>query len=138
MCLTAGLSAICTPRHFVVLHRGVSAIFRGLIYGSFKKPRELVWVCSALIFLALTAEAFQMSFGGTQVIINLFGAIPVIGPDLSTWIRGDFNVSDVTLNRFLCPARDGRAAGAGRFGDGAFDCAARSGLQQPRRRGNQV
>lgn len=60
-----------------------------------------MWVCGALIFLALTAEAFQMSFGGTQVIINLFGAIPVIGPDLSTWIRGDFNVSDVTLNRFF-------------------------------------
>lgn len=58
-------------------------------------------MCSALIFLALTAEAFQMSFRGTQVIINLFGAIPVIGPDLSTWIRGDFNVSDVTLNRFF-------------------------------------
>ena len=84
-------------------------MFRGLIYGSFKKPRELVWVCGALIFLALRAEAFmgyllpwgQMSFRGAQVIINLFGAIPVIGPDLSTWIRGDFNVSDVTLNRFF-------------------------------------
>ena len=84
-------------------------MFRGLIYGSFKKPRELVWVCGALIFLALMAEAFmgyllpwgQMSFWGAQVIINLFGAIPVIGPDLSTWIRGDFNVSDVTLNRFF-------------------------------------
>ncbi len=84
-------------------------MFRGLVYGSFKKPRELVWVFGSLIFLALMAEAFmgyllpwgQMSFWGAQVIINLFGAIPVIGPDLSTWIRGDFNVSDVTLNRFF-------------------------------------
>ena len=84
-------------------------MFRGLVYGSYKKPRELVWVFGSLIFLALMAEAFmgyllpwgQMSFWGAQVIINLFGAIPVIGPDLSTWIRGDFNVSDVTLNRFF-------------------------------------
>ena len=84
-------------------------MFRGLIYGSYKKPRELVWIFGSLIFLALMAEAFmgyllpwgQMSFWGAQVIINLFSAIPVIGPDLSTWIRGDFNVSDVTLNRFF-------------------------------------
>ena len=84
-------------------------MFRGLVYGSYKKPRELVWIFGCLIFLALMAEAFmgyllpwgQMSFWGAQVIINLFGAIPVIGPDLSTWIRGDFNVSDVTLNRFF-------------------------------------
>ena len=84
-------------------------MFRGLIYGSYKKPRELVWIFGALVFLALMAEAFmgyllpwgQMSFWGAQVIINLFSAIPVIGPDLSTWIRGDFNVSDATLNRFF-------------------------------------
>ena len=84
-------------------------MFRGLVYGSFKKPRELVWVFGSLIFLALMAEAFmgyllpwgQMSFWGAQVIINLFAAIPIVGPDLSTWIRGDFNVSDVTLNRFF-------------------------------------
>lgn len=84
-------------------------MFRGLIYGSFKKPRELVWIFGALIFLCLMAEAFmgyllpwgQMSFWGAQVIINLFSAIPVIGPDLSVWIRGDFNVSDATLNRFF-------------------------------------
>lgn len=84
-------------------------MFRGVIYGSYKKPRELVWVFGALIFLCLMAEAFmgyllpwgQMSFWGAQVIVNLFGAIPVIGPDLSIWIRGDFNVSDVTLNRFF-------------------------------------
>ena len=84
-------------------------MFRGLIYGSFKKPRELVWVFGSLIFLALKAEAFmgyllpwgQMSFWGAQVIINLFSAIPVIGQDLSVWIRGDFTISDATLNRFF-------------------------------------
>lgn len=84
-------------------------MFRGLIYGSYKNPRELVWVIGSLIFLCLMAEAFmgyllpwgQMSFWGAQVIVNLFGSIPVIGPDLAIWIRGDFNVSDVTLNRFF-------------------------------------
>lgn len=91
---------------FVVIYLHM---FRGLLYGSFKKPRELVWVFGSLIFLCLMAEAFmgyllpwgQMSFWGAQVIVNLFGAIPVIGPDLAIWIRGDFNVSDVTLNRFF-------------------------------------
>ena len=84
-------------------------MFRGLIYGSYKAPRELVWVFGCLIFLALMAEAFmgyllpwgQMSFWGAQVIVNLFSAIPVIGPDLSVVIRGDFVVSDATLNRFF-------------------------------------
>ncbi|MEZ5457101.1 MAG: cytochrome bc complex cytochrome b subunit [Lysobacteraceae bacterium] len=84
-------------------------MFRGLIYGSSKKPRELVWVIGVAIFLALMAEAFmgyvlpwgQMSYHGAQVIINLFGAIPVIGGDLTEWIRGDFLVSDATLNRFF-------------------------------------
>lgn len=84
-------------------------MFRGLIYGSFQKPRELVWVFGSLVFLVLMAEAFlgyllpwgQMSFWGAQVIVNLFSSIPLIGPDLSTLIRGDFVVSDVTLNRFF-------------------------------------
>ncbi|RXZ43581.1 cytochrome b [Crenobacter cavernae] len=84
-------------------------MFRGLIYGSYKQPRELVWVFGSLIFLVLMAEAFmgyllpwgQMSFWGAQVIVNLFGSIPLIGPDLSVWIRGDYVVSDVTLNRFF-------------------------------------
>ncbi|MCC6135856.1 MAG: cytochrome bc complex cytochrome b subunit [Candidatus Contendobacter sp.] len=84
-------------------------MFRALIYGSYKKPRELIWLFGVVIFLALMAEAFmgyllpwgQMSFWGAQVIINLFSAIPVIGPDLSVWIRGDYVVSDVTLNRFF-------------------------------------
>lgn len=84
-------------------------MFRGLIYGSYKQPRELVWVFGTLIFLVLMAEAFmgyllpwgQMSFWGAQVIVNLFAAIPVIGPDLSVFIRGDFVVGDATLNRFF-------------------------------------
>jgi ubiquinol-cytochrome c reductase cytochrome b subunit len=84
-------------------------MYRGLIYGSFRKPRELVWIFGCAIFLTLMAEAFmgyllpwgQMSYWGAQVIINLFSAIPFIGPDLSTWIRGDFVVGDATLNRFF-------------------------------------
>ena len=84
-------------------------MFRGLLYGSYRKPRELIWIFGTLIFLALMAEAFmgyllpwgQMSFWGAQVIVNLFSAIPVIGPDLSIVIRGDFVVSDATLNRFF-------------------------------------
>ncbi|AMO23815.1 cytochrome bc complex cytochrome b subunit [Ramlibacter solisilvae] len=84
-------------------------MYRGLIYGSFRKPRELVWIFGCAIFLVLMAEAFmgyllpwgQMSYWGAQVIINLFSAIPFIGPELSTWIRGDFVVGDATLNRFF-------------------------------------
>ncbi len=84
-------------------------MFRGLIYGSYRKPRELVWIFGMMIYLALMAEAFmgyllpwgQMSFWGAQVIISLFGAIPVIGDALALWIRGDFVVSDATLNRFF-------------------------------------
>ncbi len=83
-------------------------MFRGLIYGSYKSPRELIWLIGMLIFLALMATAFmgyllpwgQMSYWGAQVIVNLFGAIPGIGPDLAVWIRGDYVVSDATLNRF--------------------------------------
>jgi ubiquinol-cytochrome c reductase cytochrome b subunit len=84
-------------------------MFRGLIYGSYRKPRELVWVFGCLIFLCLMGEAFfgyllpwgQMSYWGAQVIVNLFAAIPFIGPDLALLIRGDFVVSDATLNRFF-------------------------------------
>jgi ubiquinol-cytochrome c reductase cytochrome b subunit len=84
-------------------------MFRGLIYGSYQKPRELIWVLGMLIFLTLMAEAFlgyvlpwgQMSFWGAQVIVSLFGAIPWIGPDLVEWIQGDFLPSDATLNRFF-------------------------------------
>ena len=96
---------------------GASAFFiiiylhmtRALLYGSYRKPRELIWLFGFAIFLCLMAEAFfgyllpwgQMSYWGAQVIVNLFGAIPVIGPDLSLWIRGDYVVSDATLNRFF-------------------------------------
>ncbi|MCB1698289.1 MAG: ubiquinol-cytochrome c reductase [Pseudomonadales bacterium] len=84
-------------------------MFRALLYGSYKKPRELIWIFGMLIFVALMAEAFvgyvlpwgQMSYWGAQVIISLFGAIPVVGEDLVTWIRGDFLISGVTLNRFF-------------------------------------
>ncbi|HLR78890.1 MAG TPA: cytochrome bc complex cytochrome b subunit [Burkholderiaceae bacterium] len=84
-------------------------MLRGLFYGSYRKPRELVWIFGVAIFLCLMAEAFmgyllpwgQMSYWGAQVIINLFAAIPVIGPDLAIWIRGDYVVSDATLNRFF-------------------------------------
>ncbi|MCX8048788.1 MAG: cytochrome bc complex cytochrome b subunit [Methylohalobius sp.] len=91
---------------FVVIYLHM---FRGLLYGSYKKPRELVWILGMSLFLALIAEAFmgyllpwgQMSYWGANVIISLFSAIPGIGEGLATWIRGDFVVSDVTLNRFF-------------------------------------
>ncbi|MGJ7544447.1 cytochrome b [Variovorax sp. LT1R16] len=84
-------------------------MFRGLIYGSYRKPRELIWVFGCAIFLCLMAEAFmgyllpwgQMSYWGAQVIVNLFAAIPFVGPDLALLIRGDYVVSDATLNRFF-------------------------------------
>ena len=84
-------------------------MFRALLYGSYRKPRELVWIFGMLIYLGLMAEAFmgyvlpwgQMSYWGAQVIINLFGAIPTIGEPLTEWIRGDFFISDATLNRFF-------------------------------------
>ena len=84
-------------------------MFRGILYGSYQKPRELVWIFGMMIYLALMAEAFmgyllpwgQMSYWGAQVIISLFGAIPVIGGDLTQWIRGDYLISGITLNRFF-------------------------------------
>lgn len=85
-------------------------MFRGLMYGSYQKPRELLWIFGMLIFLVLMAEAFmgymlpwgQMSFWGAQVIISLFGTIPFgIGEALTTWIRGDYVISGATLNRFF-------------------------------------
>jgi len=83
-------------------------MFRALLYGSYKKPRELIWIFGVLIFLALMAEGFmgyllpwgQMSFWGAQVIINLVSAIPFVGEDLGIWVRGDFVIGDATLNRF--------------------------------------
>jgi ubiquinol-cytochrome c reductase cytochrome b subunit len=84
-------------------------MFRGLLYGSYRKPRELVWVFGCGIFLCLMAEAFmgyllpwgQMSYWGAQVIVNLFAAVPFVGPDLALLIRGDYVVGDATLNRFF-------------------------------------
>src|SRR5437867_8424530 len=84
-------------------------MFRGLMYGSYRKPRELLWIFGCLIYLSLMGEAFfgyllpwgQMSYWGAQVIVNLFAAIPFVGPDLALWIRGDYVISDATLNRFF-------------------------------------
>jgi len=84
-------------------------MFRGLMYGSYKNPRELVWIFGMVIYVALMAEAFlgyvlpwgQMSYWGAQVIVNLFGAIPYVGEDLVQWIRGDYLISGATLNRFF-------------------------------------
>lgn len=96
---------------------GASAFFvviylhmlRGIMYGSYRSPRELLWIFGMLIYLVLMAEAFlgyllpwgQMSYWGAQVIISLFGTVPVIGEQLALWIRGDYVVSDITLNRFF-------------------------------------
>ena len=84
-------------------------MFRGLIYGSYKNPRELLWIFGMLIYLCLMAEAFMgyllpwgnMSYWGAQVITSLFGAIPYVGTSLLEWIRGDYYISDITLNRFF-------------------------------------
>ena len=84
-------------------------MFRAMLYGSYRKPRELLWIFGVLIFLTMMGEAFfgyllpwgQMSYWGAQVIVNLFAALPVIGPDLAIWIRGDYVISDATLNRFF-------------------------------------
>jgi ubiquinol-cytochrome c reductase cytochrome b subunit len=84
-------------------------MFRGLLYGSYRKPRELVWIFGVIIYLAMMATAFfgyllpwgQMSYWGAQVIVNLFAAVPFVGEELSIWVRGDFVISDATLNRFF-------------------------------------
>ncbi len=84
-------------------------MFRGLMYGSYRKPRELIWIFGCAIFLCLMAEGFfgyllpwgQMSYWGAQVIVNLFAAVPFVGPDLALLIRGDYVVGDATLNRFF-------------------------------------
>lgn len=84
-------------------------MYRGLIYGSYKAPRELIWILGIALYVALMAEAFmgyvlpwgQMSYWGAQVIISLFGSVPIIGPDLLIWILGDYAVDDAALNRFF-------------------------------------
>ena len=90
---------------FVVIYLHM---FRGLLYGSYRSPRELIWIVGMVIYLAMMATAFfgyllpwgQMSYWGAQVIVNLFETLPVIGGPLSEWIRGDYVISDITLNRF--------------------------------------
>src|SRR6185437_16046752 len=84
-------------------------MFRALLYGSYRRPRELLWILGMLVYFAMMAEAFMgyvlpwgnMSFWGAQVIVNLFGTIPAIGPGLVEWIRGDYAISDPTLGRFF-------------------------------------
>ncbi len=91
---------------FVVIYLHM---FRGLIYGSYRKPRELLWIIGVIIYLVMMATAFmgyllpwgQMSYWGAQVIVNLFSAVPVVGEELGVWIRGDYVISDATLNRFF-------------------------------------
>jgi ubiquinol-cytochrome c reductase cytochrome b subunit len=91
---------------FVVIYLHM---FRGLLYGSYKKPRELIWIFGMMIYLALMAEGFfgyllpwgNMSFWGAQVIVSLFTAIPYIGEPLAQWVRGDYLISGITLNRFF-------------------------------------
>jgi ubiquinol-cytochrome c reductase cytochrome b subunit len=91
---------------FVVIYLHM---FRALMYGSYRKPRELLWILGVIIYLVMMATAFmgyllpwgQMSYWGAQVIVNLFSAVPVVGPDLGVWIRGDYVISDATLNRFF-------------------------------------
>src|SRR5690625_1194355 len=98
---TTGASAF-----FIVVYLHM---FRGLMYGSYQKPRELVWIFGCLIYVLLMAEAFmgyllpwgQMSYWGAQVVISLFGAVPFIGDEHALWIRGDYNISVVTLARFF-------------------------------------
>ncbi len=91
---------------FVVIYLHM---FRGVMYGSYQKPRELIWIFGVVIYLVMMATAFfgyllpwgQMSFWGAQVIVNLFAAVPFVGEELSVWVRGDFVISDATLNRFF-------------------------------------
>ena len=102
----ADMHAVGSSMFFIVVYLHM---FRAMLYGSHRKPREMVWLIGMLIFVALMAEAFMgyllpwgnMSYWGAQVIINLFDAIPWIGPIMSEWIRGDFVISDATLNRFF-------------------------------------
>ena len=100
------LHSVGASAFFVVIYLHM---YRGLLYGSYKGPRELLWILGMLLYIALMAEAFmgyvlpwgQMSFWGAQVIISLFGSVPVIGPDLLVWILGDYAVGDAALNRFF-------------------------------------
>jgi ubiquinol-cytochrome c reductase cytochrome b subunit len=104
--LIANMHSTGASAFFIVVYLHM---FRGMLYGSYKQPRELVWIFGVLIYLTLMGEAFfgyllpwgQMSYWGAQVIVNLFGSVPFVGEALALWIRGDYVVSDVTLNRFF-------------------------------------
>jgi len=106
MWLIQPMHAVGASFFFIVVYLHMA---RAFLYGSYKAPRELLWVIGMLIYLALMAEAFMgyvlpngnMSYWGAQVIINLFGTIPGIGPDLVEWIRGDYGIGDATLTRFF-------------------------------------
>jgi len=106
MWLIQGMHVVGASFFFIVVYLHMA---RAFLYGSYKAPRELLWVIGMLIYLALMAEAFMgyvipngnMSYWGAQVIINIFGTIPGIGPDLVEWIRGDYGIGDATLNRFF-------------------------------------
>ena len=120
-------------------------MFRALLYGSHRKPRELLWIFGCLIFLVLMAEGFMgyvlpwgnMSFWGAQVIVSLFGSLPVIGGALVDWIRGDYVIADATLNRFFALHVAAIAARPDLSGHRASDGAARGGLEQSRRHRDQ-
>jgi ubiquinol-cytochrome c reductase cytochrome b subunit len=100
------LHAIGASAFFVVIYLHM---FRGLLYGSYREPRELIWLIGMVIYVVLMATAFMgyllpwgnMSYWGAQVIISLFDAIPLVGPPLAEWVRGDFVIADATLNRFF-------------------------------------
>ncbi len=100
------LHSVGASAFFVVIYLHM---YRALLYGSYKGPRELIWILGMLLYIVLMAEAFmgyvlpwgQMSYWGAQVIISLFGSVPVIGPDLLVWILGDYAVGDAALNRFF-------------------------------------
>jgi ubiquinol-cytochrome c reductase cytochrome b subunit len=106
MWLIQPMHAVGASFFFIVVYLHMA---RGMMYGSYKSPREVLWVIGMLIYLALMAEAFMgyvlpfgnMSYWGAQVIINIFGTIPGIGPGLVEWIRGDYGIADATLTRFF-------------------------------------
>ena len=106
MWLIQPMHAVGASFFFIVVYLHMA---RGMMYGSYKAPRELLWIIGMLIYLALMAEAFMgyvlpngnMSYWGAQVIVSIFGTIPVIGPDLVDWIRGDYGIGDATLTRFF-------------------------------------
>ena len=120
-------------------------MFRALLYGSHRKPRELLWIFGCLIFLLLMAEGFMgyvlpwgnMSFWGAQVIVSLFGSLPVIGGGLVDWIRGDYVIADATLNRFFALHVAALPLALDIPGDRAPHGAARGGLEQSRRHRDQ-